>query len=71
MLTLLSILFLAMIAKLLFVLLSVTRFAMQRIYVDRINWCGMVSGFLRPSFIKKTYGILSVNSSIANTLHDT
>ena len=71
MLTLLSILFLTMIAKLLFVLLSVTRFAMQRIYVDRINWCGMVSGFLRPSFIKKTYGILSVNSSIANTLHDT
>ena len=71
MLMLLSILFLAMIAKLLFVLLSVTRFAMQRIYVDRINWCGMVSGFLRPSFIKKTYGILSVNSSIANTLHDT
>ena len=44
MLTLLSILFLAMIAKLLFVLLSVKRFAMQRIYVDRINWCGMVSG---------------------------
>ena len=71
MLMLLSILFLAMIAKLLFVLLSVTRFVMQRIYVDRINWCGMVSGFLRPSFIKKTYGILSVNSSIANTLHDT
>lgn len=71
MLTLLSILFLAMIAKLLFVLLSVTRFAMQRIYVDRINWCGMVSGFLRSSIYKKTYGILSVNSSIANTLHDT
>ena len=71
MLTLLSILFLAMIAKLLFVLLLVTRFAMKRIYVDRINWYGMVSGFLRPSFIKKTYGILSVNSSIANTLHDT
>ena len=71
MLMLLSILFLAMIAKLLFVLLSVTRFVMQRIYVDRINWCGMVSGFLRLSFIKKTYGILSVNSSIANTLHDT
>ena len=71
MLTLLSILFLAMIAKLLFVLLSVTRFAMQRIDVDRINWCGMASGFLRPSFTKKTYGILSVNSSIANMLHDT
>ena len=53
MLTLLSILFLAMIAKLLFVLLLVTRFAMQRIYVDRINWYGMVSGFLRPSFTKK------------------
>ena len=53
MLTLLSILFLAMIAKLLFVLLSVKRFAMQRIYVDRINWCGMASGFLRPSFTKK------------------
>jgi hypothetical protein len=57
MLTLLSILFLTMIAKLLFVLLLVTRFAMQRIYVDRINWCGMVSGFLRPLFTKKTYGI--------------
>ena len=53
MLTLLSILFLAMIAKLLFVLLLVTRFAMQRIYVDRIIWCGMASGFLRPSFTKK------------------
>jgi len=53
MLTLLSILFLVMIAKSLFVLLSVTRFAMQRIYVDRINWCSMVSGFLRPSFTKK------------------
>ena len=38
MLPLLPILFLAMIAKLLFVLLSVTRFAMQRIYADRINW---------------------------------
>ena len=53
MLPLLPILFLAMIAKLLFVLLSVTHFVMQRIYVDRINWCGMASGFLRPSFIKK------------------
>ena len=70
MLTLLSILFLAMIAKLLFVLLSVKRFAMQRIYVDRINWCGMVSGFCGFVY-KKTYGILSVNSSIANMLHDT
>ena len=59
MLTLLSILFLAMIAKLLFVLLSVTRFAMKRIYVDRINWYGMVSGFLRPSFIKKLRNIIS------------
>ena len=26
---------------------------MQRIYVDRINWCGMASDFLRPSFTKK------------------
>ena len=53
MLPLLPILFLAMIAKLLFVLPSVTHFVMQRIYVDRINWCGMASDFLRPSFTKK------------------
>ena len=53
MLTLLSILFLAMIAKLLFVLLSITHVVIQRIYVDRINWCGMASDFLRPSFTKK------------------